>query len=214
MSKFRIVTLSCFGLLLLAGGLAFLLWSNLPNTSKVRIQLLIDPDAKPVKTVYKVTSANTALEKLSEQKYPPVQRGTPILSGCVALSARIEKLIITHSDKIQGSEYCRFRDVANNDTLEVVVFTLEGQCFDKKMPKGSCGNNHSRYMTGISNGNPLAPILVGSKVDFSASTVDIVQREIIVSGAFHQDGDGLCCPSKKGSRKYIIDGNSFKEVTP
>lgn len=155
------------------------------------------------------------------QSSPPPSPASPLpqiaqsveISTCPEISDLAESLIAAHSDKIWGSEYCRFRSAARNQSIEVVIFTLEGQCRgNKSAPKGSCGNNYSRYMVGVLNGKPIDPIPVGSKVDFLARTVSVINEEIIVSGFFHQDGDGLCCPSKKGIRKFSYQSQKFEKV--
>ena len=149
------------------------------------------------------------LKTKSELKPNKIQQ-----AECPPISDLAERLISLHSDKVRGGEPpCTTRDVVKVDGLELVLFTLEGQCWgNKQSPKGHCGNNYSRYMTGVLEGQELTTIQVGEKTDFSATSVDIVENVIIVSGAFHQEGDGLCCPSKEGVRKFEISADSFNEI--
>ena len=133
---------------------------------------------------------------------------------CPPISDLAEQLISLHSDKMRGTEPpCTSRAVSKMNGLELVLFTLEGQCWgNTQLPKGQCGNNYSRYMTGVLEGQALKTIQVGEKTDFSAASVDNVENVIIVSGVFHQEGDGLCCPSKEGVREFKIFADSFNEI--
>lgn len=147
---------------------------------------------------------------LSEGKAQGIETMT-----CLDISDLGEALIAKHSNDRWGKEYCRFRSIASSQAIEVVLFTLEGQCWKKKdKPKGSCGNNYSRYMIGILNGKPLGPIQVDNSSSFSAQTVAVSGKEIVVSGAFHQSGDGKCCPSKKGKRLFSYNSQGFEEINP
>ena len=153
------------------------------------------------------------LDSFQPKPNPEIENNITRRRKCPLVSARAEQLIALHSDKLRGAEPCFTRDIAKVDELEVVLFTLEGLCRDKQSPKGSCGNNYSRYMVGILEGKELTPIQVGVKTDFSAESVDVVDGIIVVSGKFHQEGDGLCCPSKEGQRNFNIIKNRFREIT-
>lgn len=135
--------------------------------------------------------------------------------NCPEILDLTQALITNHSNEMWGMEKCRFRSVAKNQAIEVVLFTLEGQCWTQKdKPRGSCGNNYSRYMVGVFNGMPLGPIAVDKNSSFSAQAVAISENEIIVSGAFYQSGDGRCCPSKIGKRLFGYDSQGFVEINP
>lgn len=72
---------------------------------------------------------------------------------CQHLPGKVAKSIKAYANQVRGAEYCEYRLVARGDIdldgMEdiVVIFTVEGACFDdKENSPGACGNNAFQYM--------------------------------------------------------------------
>lgn len=137
--------------------------------------------------------------------YPQIQ--------CPIVSDLADQLITAHANKLKGAESCRFRRLYKTETLEIVIFTLEGLCGEHmKGANGSCGNNYSIYMTGVEQGRGIGPIRISQASSFLTRDMHIIDNKLVLSGLVYQDGDGRCCPSKEGMRTFLVKNQSFTEV--
>lgn len=82
---------------------------------------------------------------------------TATAKECPAINSQLNALIKSHSKSIRGLEYCPARSIIQNAGLELVLYTVEGACFEEKETPGSCGNAHYQYISGVLNGSAIKP---------------------------------------------------------
>ena len=135
---------------------------------------------------------------------------------CTLKDGKVEKDIRTVARRLQGNEYCQFRQYVTIDDIDgdgkddfVVMFTVEGV-------HGSM-NHFLRfvlvYLSSRADAQPVQ-IQVGERGKRSASRFLRLERnEITVEDDVWQEGDALCCPSGKGQSVYEIkDGKIVKTL--
>ena len=197
----------------------FLFQIGCSATEQTRISEAAEKSETPQpvqKTIVQKTP--TQSEPLQPKPQTPISKVTVKVdhrpqTECPDVSDLADQLITAHANTLRGSEYCRFRRLYKTETLEIVLFTLEGLCGGGlKGPNGSCGNNYSIYMTGVENGRGIEPIRISQASSFVTRDGNIINNKVILSGLAYQAGDGRCCPSKEALRTFLIENQSFREV--
>ncbi|WP_143876275.1 hypothetical protein [Teredinibacter turnerae] len=134
---------------------------------------------------------------------------------CPKVSTDIETLIAQHASGMRGVEYCSARQVVKDERVEIVLYTIEGPCYEReKSPPGSCGNHFFRSMVGVIDGKKYEKVVVGGKGVFLTETIKIEGETVILEGLSYSSSDSMCCPSVSSSRKYKFETGSFVEVKP
>ena len=65
---------------------------------------------------------------------------------CPLVSSSVELLIEEHVKFVNGNEYCRFRTAYKQNNIELVLYTIEGACYENVGIPGGCGNHYFRSM--------------------------------------------------------------------
>ena len=133
-----------------------------------------------------------------------------IAGECPPVSRELTALIEANTNKVRGIEYCQYRTIKSSNRREVALYTVEGACFGAEGVKGTCGNGHARYLTGIDNGTALAPYEIDKTNSFMATNFEFKDEGILVSGLEYLSEDARCCPSKKAERLIMITPNGFE----
>lgn len=133
-----------------------------------------------------------------------------IAGECPPVSSELAGLIDTHTKKIRGTEYCKYRTIKSSNGIEVALYTVEGACFEQKGQRGTCGNAYSRYLTGIKNGIALTVLEADKSGNFMANDFEFKGDAIRVSGLEYGPEDARCCPSKKAHKTIKITATGFE----
>lgn len=133
---------------------------------------------------------------------------------CPGISNELSHLIKSHAQEIKGTEYCEYRTVISLNKMEIVLYSIEGPCFNNEGKEGSCGNMHYRYLAGIVNGKPLPPFEAGKRDGFSASNMEIRENIINIKGFKYAENDPMCCPSIEESKLVKITDVGFEFKQP
>jgi hypothetical protein len=123
---------------------------------------------------------------------------------CPAINSQLKALIKSHNNSIRGVEYRPARSIIQNAGLELVLYTVEGACFEEKEMPGSCGNAHYQYVAGVLNGSAIKPFEVKSLGDFSAMKLTLDADVIVLHGNYYAESDPRCCPSVPATKKLKV----------
>jgi len=116
----------------------------------------------------------------------------------------------------QGEEYADARRVAegdlNNDgrSDKAVLYTIEGQ-------NGT--NNYTQYLAVFLRSaegklEPVAHVAVGGKLYRAAELTGVRDGGIEFSIKDYGPHDAACCPSLKGTTRYVVAGRALQEQKP
>lgn len=133
---------------------------------------------------------------------------------CPVASAELSQLIEDHAKSIKGYEYCEYRTISSSKEVEIALYSVEGPCFAKKGRRGSCGNIHFRYLTGVVNDKVLPPFEVGKRGGFSASNFEVSGNLITLKGFKYAKNDPMCCPSIEEVKFVKITETGFEFNQP
>lgn len=141
------------------------------------------------------------------------------LTSSVSLSqspedvAVIKKFIASQESDANGSEYPEAEKIVvgdlNHDGVPdaVVLYTLEGQ---------NGGNNYIQYLAAFVRKNGslvhVADTPVGGKLRRDVDLSAISNNEVVLKTTAYAKRDPACCPTIKGSTKYVLVGNKLQEV--
>jgi hypothetical protein len=132
-----------------------------------------------------------------------------------AETATIDKYISAQATREHGEEYPDARKVVagdlNNDGQSdvIVLYTIEGQ-------NGS--NNHVQYLAAFLRKKAqlvaAARASVGGKNYRDVELESIEKGKILLSTLNYARKDPSCCPSKKGSARYVLAAGKLRQVNP
>jgi len=128
-------------------------------------------------------------------------------------AAIIAKFIASQESYDNGHEAKDYRTVLRGDLNHdgvpdaAVLYTLEG---------GNRTNNYVRHLAVFvrTNGTlvPAAHAVVGGK-NYRAIVMKAIQDNVILCDTTaYAPNDPTCCPTIKGSTRYILDGDKLKEL--
>jgi hypothetical protein len=145
----------------------------------------------------------------------------PLILACSALSAlagqdqdtrTIDKFIAKQAQRLRGEEYGEARKVASGDLTHdevaetVVLYTIEGQ-------NGS--NNYTQYLAVFTRSKgklvALTNTPAGGKLARSVELTSVSDRAIQLETLSYGPNDGACCPSIKGTTRFILVGKTLRE---
>lgn len=135
-------------------------------------------------------------------------------ASCPPVSGEAEQLIAAHTQSVSGAEYCKFRTIYKEKNMELILYTVEGPCYQTKAPAGSCGNHYFRAMAGVINGQKYPPVVIGGKGVFRSRDVSHSDGVITIRGLSYEQSDPACCPSVKDQRQYKITDSRFEPLKP
>ncbi len=129
-------------------------------------------------------------------------------------AAVIKRFLLKQQSRENGFEdegnerIVRTGDLNHDDVPDqVVLYTLEGQ-------NGT--NNYVQHLAVFvrTNGRlvPVTDEVVGGKYYRSADLKSIKDNQILFDTLDYADSDARCCPSIKGSTKYVLRGHKIKEL--
>src|SRR5215471_5221400 len=127
-------------------------------------------------------------------------------------AASIDALIARQANRERGQECRDARKVVSGDLTRdseaetVVLYTIEGQ-------RGS--NNYIQYLTVFAReGGRLSPVAtakVGGKSERSVDLRSIEASAIELDTLSYGPKDAACCPSVKGTTRYVLVGRRLRE---
>jgi hypothetical protein len=127
-------------------------------------------------------------------------------------AAAIDAFIARQARRERGQEYRNARKVVAGDLTHdsaaetVVLYTIEGQL-------GS--NNYAQYLTVFAReGGRLSPVATAEVDGKSARSVDLRSIEasaIDLDTLSYGPKDAMCCPSVKGTTRYVLVGRRLRE---
>jgi hypothetical protein len=145
----------------------------------------------------------------------------PLVLACGASSAlasqdqdtkTIDNFIAKQAQRLRGEEYAEARKVASGDLTHdgvaetVVLYTIEGQ-------NGS--NNYVQYLAVFTTGKgglvAVTTTPVGGKLARSVELTSIADNTVQLATLSYGPNDGACCPSIKGTTKFILTGKTLRE---
>jgi len=139
--------------------------------------------------------------------------GTPSASALQDQDASTIDTFIAHqAERLRGEEYREARKVASGDLTHdgvaatVVLYTIEGQ-------GGS--NNYVQYLAVFarSKGGLVAVThtAIGGKSARSVEQMSVDDNAIQLETLGYGPKDASCCPSVKGTMRYVLVGNTLRE---
>ncbi len=141
---------------------------------------------------------------------------------CVKLPGFVERAIKKHAREIKGAEYCEYRSLTkgdlNSDGAEdiVIAYNIEGACYEDRGSAGSCGNDHSTFLTAFlrhgSGFRQIHPIEVGGRGEREIVSLRLAGGRIEADTLDYDPSDPQCCPSKKGRAIFFLSGNRLAEA--
>lgn len=127
-------------------------------------------------------------------------------------AATIEAFITRQAKRERGEEYREARKVVIGDLTHdgqaetVVLYTIEGQ-------GGS--NLHIQYLAVFVRRkgklSPLTHMDVGGKSTRGVELVSIDSNSILLDTLNYRPKDASCCPSVKGTTRYVLSGGRLRE---
>ena len=127
-------------------------------------------------------------------------------------TALIDAFISRQATRERGEEYREARKVVTGDLTHdgqpetVVLYTIEGQ-------GGS--NLHIQYLAVFARRNgklsPLTRIDVGGKSTRGVELVSVENDSIMLDTLNYGPKDASCCPSVKGTTRYVLSGARLRE---
>jgi hypothetical protein len=129
-------------------------------------------------------------------------------------AAIISKFVVGQADSLGGQEYARARKIIsgnlNHDGIPdaAVLYTIEGT---------GGGNNYTQYLAVFVRDPathrlvPVAHKAVGGKLYREISLESIADNVIVARTKEYTKHDASCCPSKKGTASFVLDGSAIKE---
>lgn len=127
----------------------------------------------------------------------------------------IDNFIAKQAQQLRGEEHKDAREVASGDLTHdgvaetVVLYTIEGM-------NGS--NNYTEYLAVFTRSkNGLVPVTnapVGGKLRRDVELTVVFENAIQLATLNYAPNDGACCPSLKGTTKYILAGKILREQKP
>jgi hypothetical protein len=124
----------------------------------------------------------------------------------------IDAFIAKQAGRLRGEEYREARKVASGDLTHdgvaetVVLYTIEGQ-------NGS--NNYVQYLAvfATAKGGPVAVTHAegGGKSNRSIEELSVAGNAIQLATLNYGPKDASCCPSIKGTARYVLVGNRLRE---
>ena len=141
---------------------------------------------------------------------------------CDKLPALVESAIKRHAREIRGAEYCEYRVIAkgdlNSDGAEdiVVAYNIEGACHREPGPPGSCGNDHSAFITAFlkkgSGFRQIHPIEAGGKGEREFVSLTLSGKRIEADTLEYAPSDPQCCPTKKAKASFFLSSKGLVEA--
>ena len=127
-------------------------------------------------------------------------------------TATIDNFIVRQAKRERGEEYREARKVVTGDLNHdgepdtVVLYTIEGQ-------RGS--NLHIQYLAVfVRRKGKLAPLThadVGGKSTRSVELTAVNNNSILLDTSNYGPKDAACCPSVKGTTRYVLSGARLHE---
>jgi hypothetical protein len=124
----------------------------------------------------------------------------------------IDRFISTQARSERGVEYRSARQTATGalagdaSVQTVVLYTIESQ-------RGS--NRHVQFLAVFTQRAgglvPLARVAVGAKSAREVELATISGAAIVLTTVEHADNDPSCCPSLKGSTRYVLADGALSE---
>ena len=141
--------------------------------------------------------------------------------ACVQLDrlGKVGKYIWKHANDIRGAHYCEsrspvFADLNGNGKEDIaVLYVIEGACYENKLWKpGACSSNYEHFLAvyvnlGFRYNVPIV-IKVGGRGIRGIKDISIKDKVIILQ-TLEYDNDPLCCPSKPGVLKFVLENKKL-----
>jgi hypothetical protein len=153
-------------------------------------------------TTMKTTWCAVLLISTMLPAFPADEQDAAVIDSFIARQARRER----------GEEYREARRVVTGDlnrdgTPEtVVLYTVEGQ-------NGT--NLHIQYMAVFVRRSaklvPLTHADVGGKTSRGVENIAVEDNSIRLETLEYRPEDASCCPSEKGTTRYVLEGGRLKE---
>src|ERR1044071_3306673 len=131
------------------------------------------------------------------------------------VTATIDSFITRQAKRERGEEYPDARKVVTGDLTHdgqpetVVLYTIEGQ-------GGS--NLHIQYLAVFARRNgklsPLTHMDVGGKSTRGVELISVEKNSILLDTLNYGPKDASCCPSIKGTTRYVWSGTTLREQRP
>lgn len=132
--------------------------------------------------------------------------------ACPTVSREIENFIQEHVQMVRGAEECEYRMLYRAPEVELVLFTVNGPCYDAAGEAGTCGNFYYHALAGVVQGNRYAPTVIGGKGGFAVDGVSYASGMVTISGHEYRESDAMCCPSLPVQRRYAIRPPEFQAI--
>lgn len=126
----------------------------------------------------------------------------------------INKFISSQEALLGGEEYGEARKIMagdlNHDGIAdlAVLYTIEGM---------GGGNNHVQYLAAFARVKGrlvhITHAAIGGKLNRSVDLKSIRNNVIFFQTLAYRAKDPSCCPSKKGTARFVLIGNKLKEIT-
>ena len=124
----------------------------------------------------------------------------------------IEKFIKRQATRLGGEEYGEARKVMAGDLNQdsqpdlAILYTIEGI---------GGGNNYTQFLAVFSRTKGrvvyVAHAVIGGKLNRAVELKSITNKVILFETLSYAANDGSCCPSVKGTAKFVLVGKKLKE---
>jgi len=125
----------------------------------------------------------------------------------------IDKFISSQAARLAGEEYGEARKVMagdlNHDGIPdlAILYTIEGM---------GGGNNHVQYLAVFARAKGrlvyVTHAAIGGKLRRSVDLTSIRNNVIFFQTLAYRANDPSCCPSRKGTAKFVLIGKKLKEI--
>lgn len=142
--------------------------------------------------------------------------------SCIQLPASIERALKKHAQEIRGAEYCEFRTIAKGDLNSngaediVIAYNIEGACYGERRSPGSCGNDHTTFLTAFlgqgSGFRQIHSIEVGGRGQRDIVSIRLTGGRIEADTLEYDPSDPQCCPSRKRRATFFLSAEELVEA--
>lgn len=125
----------------------------------------------------------------------------------------LDKFIAGQATRLGGEEYGEARKVMVGDLNHdgnpdlAILYTIEGM---------GGGNNHVQYLAVFARAKGrlgyLTHAAIGGKLNRSVELKSITNNVILFETLSYRANDPSCCPTRKGSAKFVLKGKKLREL--
>lgn len=138
--------------------------------------------------------------------------GEPAVAACSSLTRELDSIVVEHLAELRGTQYCTHS--YRSQQVEIVLYFVEGSCFTRQAPAGSCGKRTLAFVAGYAGGRRLEPLQVGASGDFIPKKISVENNILLISGAAYAADDPVCCPTLEAQRRARITPDGFILSSP